>query len=185
MRHMFVTREVSQLSGWLNWYVCCQGWSRKQGTRCGVGCEPGGGSAARTQRARESAGPQMWARGAAHLKHVVHVRDAGGVPAQKRLVECPRVLPRVARAGHTQCAASCGPGGAGGGERKCAVRTQRARQRLRLQIGARGEGRTFNMEPMFVTREVSQLSGWLKAYALCRGSQAGRTVRAAGRVRRA
>jgi hypothetical protein len=28
-----------------------------------------------------------------------------------------------------------------------------------------------------VTREVSQLSGWLKAFAFCRGSQAGHTVR--------
>ena len=30
---------------------------------------------------------------------------------------------------------------------------------------------------MFVTREVSQLSGWLKAVASCRGAQAGHTVR--------
>ena len=29
----------------------------------------------------------------------------------------------------------------------------------------RGEQRTENMSPMFVTREVSQLSGWLKAVA--------------------
>ena len=32
------------------------------------------------------------------------------------------------------------------------------------------------MEYMSVTREVSQLSGWLKACAFCRGSQAGHTV---------
>ena len=33
------------------------------------------------------------------------------------------------------------------------------------------------MACMFVTPEVSQLSGWLKAYADCQGSQAGHTVR--------
>ena len=33
------------------------------------------------------------------------------------------------------------------------------------------------MENMFLTREVSQLSGWLKASACCRGSQARHTVR--------
>ena len=40
----------------------------------------------------------------------------------------------------------------------------------------REEQRTSNMVYMFVTREVSQLSGWLKAEP-CRGSQAGHTVR--------
>ena len=33
------------------------------------------------------------------------------------------------------------------------------------------------MKLMSVTAEVSQLSGWLKARASCRGSQAGHTVR--------
>ena len=41
----------------------------------------------------------------------------------------------------------------------------------------RGERRTKNMLPILVTREVSQLRGWLKAFAPCRGSQAGHTVR--------
>ena len=36
------------------------------------------------------------------------------------------------------------------------------------------------MQYMSVTREVSQLSGWLKAVADWRGSQAGHTVRGAG-----
>ena len=36
------------------------------------------------------------------------------------------------------------------------------------------------MPSMFVTRDVSQLSGWLKAVADWRGSQAGHTVRGAG-----
>ena len=42
---------------------------------------------------------------------------------------------------------------------------------------ARGGKRTLNIAYMCVTREVSQRSGWLKAYARCRGSQAGNTVR--------
>ena len=45
-----------------------------------------------------------------------------------------------------------------------------AHGRARLQIGsrARGEERTRNIEPMFVTLEVSKLSGWLNADAYCR-----------------
>ena len=34
-----------------------------------------------------------------------------------------------------------------------------------------GEERTLNMKPMFVTLEVSKLSGWLNADAYCRGSK--------------
>ena len=56
-------------------------------------------------------------------------------------------------------------------------------ERTRLQIGGRGtaeraatadwgtrrgEQRTENTTRMFVTREVSQLNSWLKAYARCR-----------------
>ena len=36
------------------------------------------------------------ARGGAHVEHLVHGCDAGGIEAQ-RLVERPRVLPRVER----------------------------------------------------------------------------------------
>ena len=36
-----------------------------------------------------------------------------------------------------------------------------------LRVRARAE-RTWNMASMFVTLEVSKLSGWLKAYASCR-----------------
>ena len=40
-----------------------------------------------------------------------------------------------------------------------------------------GEERTANIQPMFVTRDVSKLSGWLNLTAACRGSQGGETVR--------
>ena len=44
----------------------------------------------------------------------------------------------------------------------------RQRTRLsRLLAGARAE-RTTNMCAMFLTLDVSQLSGWLNAYAYCR-----------------
>ena len=53
------------------------------------------------------------ARGAAHAKHVAHVRDARGVPAQG-LVEGPRLLPRVASRAHGAGRAA-GREAAGGG----------------------------------------------------------------------
>ena len=49
---------------------------------------------------------------------------------------------------------------------------------LDCRLGAgHGEERTRNMWPMFVTLEVSKLSGWLNANAPCRESQGGHTVR--------
>ena len=51
------------------------------------------------------------------------------------------------------------------------------RDRLQTRNKARGEECTWNIQPMFVTLEVSKLSGWLNAYACCRGSNGGHTVR--------
>eukprot|EP00964_Phaeocystis_antarctica_P080636 scaffold50376_cov38-Phaeocystis_antarctica.AAC.2 len=77
--------------------------SRKEGMRCGAKCVPcrragGGGRRWRKQRAGERARLQIRGRalGGAHLEHVAHVRDAGGVEAQQ-LVERRRVLRRVER----------------------------------------------------------------------------------------
>ena len=65
----------------------------------------------------------------------------------------------------------------GGGQPRGASSLQ---ERARLQIGGRAwEERTPNMEFMFVTLEVSKLSGWLNADAACRGSNGG--MRGAGR----
>ena len=119
------------------------------------------------------------ARAAAHEKHAFHVRDAGGVPAQG-LVELDRVLPRVASRAHSVRRATGREVRVAANER--GVHAARVPGRgMRLQIGggrkARGEQRTRNISNMFVTREVSQLRGWLKASACCRGSQAGHTVR--------
>ena len=40
---------------------------------------------------------------------------------------------------------------------------------------AHGKARTSKIQSMFVTLDVSKLTGWLNVYAPCRGSQAGRT----------
>ena len=104
-------------------------------------------------------------RGAAHPEHPAHVRETGGVEAQ-RLVERRRALPSQ-KAG-MRCEKRCGPGGVralGGGD----------------AIGMHGEGptqgcgghraraeRTLNMRCMVVTLAVSKLSGWLNADAPCR-----------------
>ena len=64
-----------------------------------------------------------------------------------------------------------------------AARTRRTRPEG-LGQGTRGE-RTSNMRAMFVTRDVSKLTGWLKAAAFCRvesrACDAGRGVQAGRR----
>eukprot|EP00964_Phaeocystis_antarctica_P080635 scaffold50376_cov38-Phaeocystis_antarctica.AAC.1 len=63
---------------------CSPGGGRRRATVVQAGCREG--STADSGRAR----------GGAHVEHVLHVCDAGGVEAQ-RLVERRRVLPRVER----------------------------------------------------------------------------------------
>eukprot|EP00964_Phaeocystis_antarctica_P096507 scaffold62787_cov64-Phaeocystis_antarctica.AAC.1 len=123
MEYMFVTREVSQLSGWLKAVARCRGSQAGHTVRGGRRARRRGG---RAQCARSVPGSQRahdcrlvgGARGAAHLKHGVHVRDAGGVPVQ-RLVE-GRALPRVASRAH-------GAGRAAGQEAAGGRRSRRAR----------------------------------------------------------
>ena len=117
---------------------------------------------------REHVHAQGWAAiggragGGAHVEHLEHARDAGGVEAQ-RLVERRRALPRVKRR-------ACGEGrGMRGGSREAAGNRDAGsvQVRARLQIGGAGHGeeRTKNMSLMSVTLEVSKLSGWLNADA--------------------
>jgi hypothetical protein len=151
--------------------------SRREGMRCGGGerCEPGGGRACMVwwrhdtrgmHRARLKAGGQEGTRGA-HLEHGVHVRDAGGVKAQ-RLVEGRRALPSR-REGMR-----CGEGEVRAGRREGLWRgggTQEActgKARLKAWGPRASAERTQNMRTMVVTLEVSKLSGWLKADATCR-----------------
>ena len=145
--------------------------SRKEGMRCGARCGPGGrregvgrevAQAACTGKARLKAVGGQGTRGA-HPEHGVHVSDLGRVEAQ-RLVE-PRLLP--SRWEGMRCGARCRPGGGrawGGGG---ASGTHREGPTQGVRVRARAE-RTWNMASMFVTLEVSKLSGWLNAIATCR-----------------
>ena len=83
----------------------------------------------------------------AHGEHVVHGCDAGRVEAE-RLVERRRVL-RSRKEGV-----------------RCGARYT-GRPDSRLWARARAE-RTWNIQPMFMTLDVSKLSGWLNAFAVCR-----------------
>eukprot|EP00964_Phaeocystis_antarctica_P064366 scaffold38703_cov47-Phaeocystis_antarctica.AAC.3 len=125
MPFMVVTLEVSKPSGWLNAYACCResnGENKVRGEAwAGRRREARGGQWRASSvhgRARLQIGGR--AREGAHVEHVVHLRDAGGVEAQ-RLVERRRALPRVERR-------ACGAGrgavleAGGGGRRRCKQR---------------------------------------------------------------
>ena len=97
-------------------------------------------------------------RRGAHLKHVLHVSDAGRVDVQQ-LVERIRVLPS--------------PKGGMGSGRHAKRRRAEACGWLREACGGHpagglGRSRTANMYRMLVTLEVSKVSGWLNAAAPCR-----------------
>jgi len=91
---MSVTLDMSKLSGWLNADAYCR-VERESRKRAATG-GPGRRRAWARRRRKQGAGrgPKCGGRGThgAHLKHVVHVRDAGLVEAQ-RLVERRRGLP--------------------------------------------------------------------------------------------
>jgi len=122
MRLMSVTLEVSKLSGWLNADAYCRvegrGRAMRGGER-GASREAGGpGVWWRHTKAMHGDGPTqgLGAKGTrgAHVEHDAHVRDAGGVEAQ-RLVEHRRVLPSRGegmRCGGQRCASreAGGPG---------------------------------------------------------------------------
>jgi hypothetical protein len=197
--NMVVTLEVSKLSGWLNADVPfrVEGRGTCEAGRV-AGREAGGRGAAAAQaastgRARLRAWRLQGKRGA-HPEYSVHVRDLGGVKAQ-RLVEGARELPsrreRHAMWGEVRAGRREGLGRRRGAKAAC---TGKARLKAWEGRRARAE-RTANMAPMSVTSEVSKLSGWLKAYACCRvegrgtctcdaGRGAGREAGGRGRRRR-
>ena len=62
----------------------------------------------------------------------------------------------------------------GGGRSRCTHSVQKG---LNCRFGAgHGEEHTRNIHCMFVTLEVSKLSGWLNAFAFCRESKGGHAV---------
>eukprot|EP00964_Phaeocystis_antarctica_P111984 scaffold76209_cov58-Phaeocystis_antarctica.AAC.2 len=161
MPTIFVTLDVSRLSGWLNADAPCRGskgghtmWCEVQST--GRWEMAGGRGASGAQgRARLRTGSR--ARGGAHVEHVGHVCDAG-------------VREEVQSTGRREAAGDRGA---------CAA----CRGGLDCRLGAGyGEERTKNMQYMSVTLDVSKLSGWLNAYAVCQvGCRAYKAGRGAGR----
>ena len=124
---MFVTRDVSKLSGWLNAFASCRGSQAGRPVRgeLRAGRREAAGDCA-VHAAQECGrdrrlGGRAW--GGAHVDHAFHVRDAGRVEAE-RLVERVRLLPRVAastvrgelRAGWREAAADRGVHAACSGE---------------------------------------------------------------------
>ena len=116
MAYMFVTLEVSKLSGWLDADAPCReskgGHALRGKVRAGWR-EAAGDGGARSVQGRARLQIRGRARGGAHVEHVPHGRDAGGVEAQ-RLVERPRALPRVARRAYG-AGRGCGPADGGDG----------------------------------------------------------------------
>eukprot|EP00964_Phaeocystis_antarctica_P100005 scaffold65736_cov48-Phaeocystis_antarctica.AAC.2 len=156
-----------------------RGLPRVERRACGegrrAGREAGGGGRPRCKQGPGRARLQIRgrARGGAHPEHVAHIRDGGRVEAQ-RLVEHRRALPRVER---RACGAGRGSDREVGGRRATAVHAAR-RGGLDCSFGAgHGEERTANMAAMFVTLEVSKLSGWSNADTACGESKGGHTVR--------
>ena len=118
------------------------------------------GGASSAQGAPDCGGCWQGTRGA-HPKYAVHGRDAGGVEAQ-RLVECRRVL--SSRKGCMRRGATCGPGDGGAWKNDGGASSAQGAP----EAAGRARARTSNMPSMFVTLEVSRLSGWLNDHASCR-----------------
>ena len=96
---MFVTLDVSKLSGWLNTFADCRGEKRAYDAGRGTvrqGVKALGGGDANGGRARGGPDSRLGGQGTrgAHEEHIAHVCDLGRVEAE-RLVERRRVLYRV------------------------------------------------------------------------------------------
>ena len=139
MLNMFVTLEVSKLSGWLNALAFCR--VSKEGRAMRGEVQTGRPEVAGDRGARsvqERARPQIGSRaqGGAHFEHEAHVCDAGGFEAQ-RLVERPRPLPSRKR-GYDEGRRRAGGGGtAWGGSSASGIHRGGGDCRLRVQ-GTRG-----------------------------------------------
>eukprot|EP00964_Phaeocystis_antarctica_P109099 scaffold73594_cov55-Phaeocystis_antarctica.AAC.2 len=141
MTPMPVTLEVSKLSGWLNADAPCReskgGHAVRGGLRAGRR-EAAGDRGARSVQGRARLQIGGRGRGGAHVEHEAHVRDAGGVEAQ-RLVERRRPLPRVERRAYGAGQGAAREAG-GGGRPRC---KQRAGEGSTADLGAGlGEERT-------------------------------------------
>jgi hypothetical protein len=160
MYPMVVTLEVSRLSGWLNADATCRVGSRvcnagRGARRLAGGHGAAAAQAACTRKARLKDWRPQGTRGV-HPEHRLHGRDLGGVEAQ-RLVERRRCLPSR-RKRHAMRGEMRAGRREGEGRRR---RWWHARGRPDSRLGGRRAHaeRTWNIDPMFVTLEVSRLSG--------------------------
>ena len=136
---MFVTLDVSKLSGWLNADADCRVERRAcdAGRGAGPGCgRQGVGRGRRKQRAEGRGSVQnlgRQGRRGAHPEHPEHVRDAGRAEAQ-RLVESRGALPSRKEGMRRGARRRAGRRHAGA----AAAQAARARGRLRLKAGGQG-----------------------------------------------
>ena len=132
-------------------------WEEVQSTgRPEVAGDRGARGVQERARLQIGSGARGGVRGGAHGEHPVHVRDAGGVKAQ-RLVEHRRVLPSRKESiyGAGQGAGRETEGRGAGAQAVC-------RGRAWLDIGRRACAKgTANMLLTRMTLDVSKLSGWL------------------------
>ena len=100
---MFVTLEVSQLSGWLKACASCRVEREGHAMRGEVqaGRREGVGRWRRKRRARGRPESRLGGQGTrgAHPEHVAHGRDVGGVPAGNVRVEVRQCIEEVAHVG--------------------------------------------------------------------------------------
>eukprot|EP00964_Phaeocystis_antarctica_P032504 scaffold18408_cov61-Phaeocystis_antarctica.AAC.5 len=183
---MFVTLEVSKLSGWLNANAPCRDSKEGQAVRGEV---------------YGSGGSRRWTT-AAHAACRDCTLGACGTRAERTLNMLPMFVTlevsklsgwlnayaycRESKEGHAVRGAVYGSGGS----RRWTTAVQAACRGGRgCRLGAgHGEERTWNMSCMVVTLEVSKFSGWLNANACCRELKGGHKmlgkVRAGRRGRR-
>eukprot|EP00964_Phaeocystis_antarctica_P018533 scaffold10238_cov45-Phaeocystis_antarctica.AAC.3 len=98
MPTMYVTPEVSKLSGWLNADAPCRESKGGHTVRCEVRAwrrETEGDRGARSVQGRARLRIGGRARRGAHVEHVVHVRDAGGVPVGNVRIEIIQAIEDV------------------------------------------------------------------------------------------
>ena len=139
MLYMFVTLDVSKLSGWLNTDAYCR-VARSAFEAGGMRVERRKGRGAAAAHAACRRGPEWGSVGrgtrAAHIKHLVHGCDAERVEAQ-RLVERRRGLPRRKEGIRGGRHAGREAERAWGGRGACSVQA-----RARMGIGGAGHARS-------------------------------------------
>ena len=173
MMPMFVTLEVSKLSGWLNADAACR--------------ESKGGHAVRSEVYQSAGGRQRTTAAQAACRGGRGCRlGAGHGEERTSNMPCMLVTLEVSKlSGWLNAGAYCreSKGGHTMREEERAWRRATAAQAARrggldcrFEAG-HVEERTANKPNMFVTLEVSKLSGWLNATASCRESNGGHAVR--------